>query len=103
MIARLRAQVGGPRDGALLRFSLGTALLSRGDALGAVNELRIALDFDPAYSAAWKLLGRALVEAGDANGAEEAWQRGIAIARERGDVQAGKEMAVFLRRLRKDS
>ena len=29
LIARLRAQLGGPRDGALLRFSLGTALLSK--------------------------------------------------------------------------
>jgi Tfp pilus assembly protein PilF len=103
MIARLRAQLGGPRDGALLRFSLGNALLSQGDALGAANELRRALNFDPAYSAAWKLLGHALVEAGDANGAEQAWQRGIEAAHAHGDVQAGKEMAVFLRRLRKDS
>ena len=42
LIARLRAQLGGPRDGALLRFSLGTALLSNGDACGAIAAFREA-------------------------------------------------------------
>jgi predicted Zn-dependent protease len=100
-IARLRTQLGGPRDGALLRFSLGNALLGHGDAGGAVVALREALAFDPHYSAAWKLLGRALAEDGDAAGAIAAFERGIAIARERGDEQAAKEMGVFLRRLQK--
>ena len=56
---------------------------------------------DPHYSAAWKLLGRALAEGGDAGGAIAAFERGIAVARERGDEQAAKEMGVFLRRLHK--
>jgi len=100
-IARLRAQVGGPRDGALLRFSLGQALLGNGDAAGAAVALREAVGFDPGYSAAWKLLGRALADSGDAPGAVEAFERGVEIAQARGDVQAAKEMAVFLARLRK--
>lgn len=100
-IARLRAQLGGPRDGALLRFSLGQALLGNGDAAAAAVALREAIGFDPNYSAAWKLLGRALTEAGDEAGAIDAFERGIGIAQVRGDVQAAKEMAVFLRRLRK--
>jgi len=98
-IARLRTQLGGPRDGALLRFSLGNALLGQGDAGGAAVALREALAFDPHYSAAWKLLGRALAENGDAAGAMGAFEQGIAVARERGDEQAAKEMGVFLRRL----
>lgn len=99
-IARLRAQVGGPRDGALLRFALGQALLGSGDAAGAAVALREALAFDDGYSAAWKLLGRALSEGGDAVAAAAAWERGIEVATARGDVQAAREMGVFLRRLR---
>lgn len=102
-IARLRAQLGGPRDGALLRYSLGNALLAHGDAAGAVVALREALTFDPRYSAAWKTLGRALAQGGDAAAAIDAYERGIAVAQARGDVQAAKEMTVFLNRLRKDA
>ena len=97
-IANLRKQCGGPRDGALLRFSLGSALLADGDHAGAIDELRRATGFDPSYSAAWKLLGKACLAAGD-EAAAAAWRSGIAAATRRGDKQAEKEMAVFLRRL----
>lgn len=99
LIAGLRAQCGGPRDGALLRFSLGNALFAEGQSAEAIEELRRALAFDPAYSAAWKLLGKACLAIDDRAGAAEAWRQGIAAADRRGDKQAGKEMAVFLRRL----
>jgi Tfp pilus assembly protein PilF len=95
----LRSLRGGPRDGALLRLSLAVQLLAQADAPAAVTELRHALQFDPAYSAAWKLLGKTLVDTGDVDGAIAAYRQGIAAATERGDVQAGKEMGVFLRRL----
>lgn len=101
LIASLRQQCGGPRDGALLRFSLGSALLAEGDAGAAVDELRRALGFDPAYSAAWKLLGKACLAHGDEIAAADAWRSGIAAAARRGDKQAEKEMGVFLRRLEK--
>jgi len=100
-IERLRQLCGGPRDGALLRFSLGTALLGAGAAAEAVIELRRAVGFNPDYSAAWKLLGRALVETGDLAQARQAWSDGIAAAQRAGDVQAQKEMRVFLNRLDK--
>jgi len=99
LIANLRAQCGGPRDGALLRFSLGNALLAAGDAASAATELQRAVAFDPAYSAAWKLLGKACLALDDKTGAAEAWRQGIAVAQARGDKQAEKEMTVFLRRL----
>lgn len=99
LIASLRQQCGGPRDGALLRFSLGTALLGEGDIAAAIDELRRAVAFDPAYSAAWKALGKACLDAGQAPAAAEAWRQGMAAAAKRGDKQAEKEMAVFLRRL----
>jgi len=100
-IQRLRALCDGPRDGALLRFSLGNALLANGNSGEAAAELRRAVEFDAEYSAAWKLLGRALVEAGDPVQARRAWSDGIAAAQRAGDVQAQKEMQVFLRRLDK--
>lgn len=102
LIASLRAQCGGPRDGALLRFSLAKALLDTGDTAHAVGECRRALAFDPGYSAAWKLLGKAQLAAGDATGAADAWRHGIGVASGRGDKQAEKEMTVFLRRLERE-
>ncbi|MDE2270499.1 MAG: hypothetical protein KGJ94_00770 [Xanthomonadaceae bacterium] len=99
-IAALRAQLGGPRDGAMLRYSLGSALLEAGGATEAIAHLRAAVDRDAGYSAAWKLLGKACLDAGDAPAAAYAWRRGIATAEARGDVQAAKEMRVFLKRLR---
>jgi Flp pilus assembly protein TadD len=99
LIESLRAQCGGPRDGALLRFSLGNALLNTGNHAEAIEALRQAVTFDPDYSAAWKLLGKACLAAQDEAGAAEAWRQGIAVAQRRGDKQAEKEMTVFLRRI----
>jgi predicted Zn-dependent protease len=103
LIASLRQQCNGPRDGALLRFSLGNALLAEGETSTAIDELRRAVAFDPTYSAAWKLLGKACLDAGQAPAAVDAWRSGIAAAAQRGDKQAEKEMGVFLRRLEKTS
>lgn len=100
---RLGKQLGGPRDGALLRFSIGNALIAEGKPAEAAEAFRAALEFDPRYSAAWKLLGQAQASAGDVPAAIETYVRGIAVAEERGDKQAAREMAVFLRRLRKPS
>ena len=99
LIDNLRAQCGGPRDGALLRFSLGNALLNAGEHASAVEAFQQALAFDPHYSAAWKLLGKAFLAMHDEAGAADAWRQGIAVAQQRGDKQAEKEMAVFLRRI----
>lgn len=101
LIASLRGQCGGPRDGALLRFSLGNALLAEGQADAAIDELRRALAFDAGYSAAWKLLGKACLAAGEPAAAADAWREGITHAARRGDKQAEKEMTVFLRRLQR--
>lgn len=101
LISNLRQQCNGTRDGALLRFSLGSALLGNGELAEAIDELRHALVFDPDYSAAWKLLGKACLDDGQPDAAALAWQQGIAAAADRGDKQAEKEMTVFLRRLEK--
>lgn len=101
IIANLEKLLGGPRDGALLRYSLGSEYLKAGDLVRAAEYLRQSLERDPKQSAAWKLLGKALAEAGDAPGAMAAYREGIAVAEGRGDLQAAKEMKVFLKRLEK--
>lgn len=100
-IADFEAMLGAGRDNALLRFSLGSEYLKAGDAARAAGHLRRAVEHDPKYSAAWKLLGRALAEAGAREDALEAYRQGIAVAEARGDKQAAKEMGVFARRLEK--
>ena len=98
-ILSLEKLVGTPRDGALLRYSLGMECLKAGELERAIGHLREALDRDPAHSAAWKLLGRALAGVGREPEALEAWRRGIEVARAKGDRQAEKEMTVFARRI----
>lgn len=99
VIANLQKLIGTPRDGALLRYSLGNEYMKSGDAHNARLQLAEAVARDPGYSAAWKLLGKALVEDGQAQEALEAYRQGIAVAEQKGDKQAAKEMAVFARRL----
>ncbi len=101
LIASLEKLLGSPRDGALLRFSLGSEHLKAGDASRAAGYLRDAVERDPGYSAAWKLLGKALVDSGHERDALDAYRSGIAAAERKGDKQAGKEMAVFARRIEK--
>ena len=101
IIANLEKLIGTPRDGALLRYSLGIECARAGDLERAIAHLREAVSRDPAYSAAWKALGRSLVDAGRAAEALEAYRSGIEAARSKGDRQAEKEMSVFARRLEK--
>ena len=88
-------------DNAMLRFSLGNAYYQAGDFESAVSHLKQATSHDPGYSAAWKMYGKALAEAGRQQEAMEAYAKGIECADNKGDIQAAKEMRVFLRRLQK--
>jgi predicted Zn-dependent protease len=100
-IVNLLRLVGTPRDGALLRFSLGSEYLKGAEFEAAIAHLNAAVEKDPRYSAAWKLLGRALAEHGRHDEALAAYRKGIEVAESKGDRQAAKEMTVFARRLEK--
>jgi Flp pilus assembly protein TadD len=100
-IERLEKLLDTPRDGALLRFSLGMAHAAAGNAAKAVGYFREAVAKDPGYSAAWRALGKALESAGLESEALAAYRDGIAAAERKGDKQAGREMAVFARRIEK--
>jgi Tfp pilus assembly protein PilF len=101
MVDSLEAMLAGGRDSALLRHGLGAEYLKLKDYGKAIAHLREAISKDPKYSAAWKLLGEALAASGEDAEAVAAYEQGIRVAEEKGDVQAAKEMGVFLRRLRK--
>jgi len=100
-IENLEAMLARGRDNALLRYSLGNEYLKLDQFDKAATHFQSAVGFDPKYSAAWKLLGRALAEANRKQEAIAAYESGIRVASEKGDVQAAKEMSVFLKRLQK--
>lgn len=101
VLASLEKMLAAGKDTALLRFSLGSEHLKAGNPTAAAEHLARAVALDPDYSAAWKLLGRALAESGRLHDAAAAYHRGIDIADKKGDKQAAREMRVFLRRVEK--
>lgn len=102
MIKNLQAMLDAGQDNALLRFTLGSQLFRQQALQPALEHLRAAVQQDPGYSAAWKLLGKALQASGDPAGARDAYISGIAAAEQKGDVQAAREMKVFLKRAEKE-
>ena len=100
-IASLEKLLGTPRDGALLRFSLGLEYSKIENTEKAIEHFRHAVVSDPAYSAAWRALGKALESVGRAHEALAAYRDGISAAQKKGDKQAEKEMTVFARRIEK--
>jgi uncharacterized protein HemY len=86
-------------DNAMLRYTLGLVCFKEKDHEAALGHLEQALAQDRNHSASWKLYGKALVAAGKSAEAIMAYQNGIAVAEAQGDIQAVKEMQVFLKRL----
>lgn len=101
MIDNFEKMLAAGQDSPLLRYSLGLEYSKAGEHARAAEHLRSAVEQDPGYSAAWKLLGQALAATGDTTAAIEAYEQGIAAAEGKGDKQAAKEMRVFLKRLQK--
>lgn len=103
MIENLEALLARGDDSALLRYSLGMAHFRQGDHAQACEHLARAVAQDAGYSAAWKAYGLALAAAGRADEAQAAYASGIRVAEDRGDLQAAREMSVFLKRLQKNA
>lgn len=97
--ASLEALLARGPESAVLRFTLATAYFDRGELDRAILHAEAALALDADYSAAWKLLGKVQAARGETSKAAATYRRGIAVAEARGDLQAAKEMRVFLRRL----
>lgn len=101
MIDNFEKMLAAGQDNALLRYSLGNEYLKAEAYDQALEHLRVCLVKDPRYSAAYKALGKALAAVGESDAAREAYEKGITVAEDKGDIQAAKEMRVFLKRLNK--
>jgi predicted Zn-dependent protease len=101
VVDNLEALLAKGTDNALLRFGLANEYLKLGQLEQAIGHLKRAIAHDPNYSAAWKRLGKALADTGRVDEAITAYENGIRAAEQKGDIQAAKEMRVFLGRLRK--
>ena len=101
IIKNLETLIAKGQDSALIRYSLGSEYRREKKLAHAVTHLARAVELDPDYSAAWKLYGKALSENNQINVAIKAFEQGITVAEKKGDIQAAKEMQVYLKRLKK--
>ena len=88
-------------DNAMLRYTLGLVCFKEKDYPSASEHLKEALEQDQNHSASWKIYGKTLAALDKTEEAIEIYEKGIAIAESKGDIQAAKEMKVFLKRMKK--
>ena len=94
--------LGTKHENQLLHYSIGNEYLKSNELDLAEEHLRKAVSLAPDYSAAWKLLGKILNAAEKYDQAIDVFLQGIVVAENKGDIQAAKEMKVFLKRARKN-
>jgi len=100
-IDSFKAMLAGGQETALLHYSLGLEYLNLKEYLLATEHFSKAVALNPDYTAAWKGYGKALVESQQLDKAIEIYSQGIVIAEKKRDLQALKEMQVFLKRAQK--
>jgi tetratricopeptide (TPR) repeat protein len=100
-IDNFKALLARGQESALLHYSLGLEYLNIKAYLPAVTHFAKAVELNPNYSAAWKGYGKALAESQQLETAMTIYTQGIAIAEQQRDLQAAKEMRVFLNRVKK--
>ncbi len=98
-IVLLRALAAESPDDATTLFLLGRELASAGRADEAAAAFAAAIVADADYAAAYRQLGNALEAAGRSAEAADVYRRGAAVAERTNDLQAGKEMRAFLKRM----
>ena len=86
-------------DDALTHFLLGRETAERGLFEEARGAFATAIEIDPGYSAAYRHLGNCLERLDRAKEAADTYRLGADVASSAGDIQAGKEMRAFLKRL----
>ena len=102
MVENLEKMLAKGRDDAMLRFGLGSAYFNEGNLPLAVTHLESCLAQDASYSAAYKLLGKAYLLAGEPGKAISTFEAGMPVAEGQGDQQSEKEMRVFLGKAQKE-
>lgn len=101
MIDRLETMLAEGRDDAMLRFGLGSALFNEKRYDEAVQHLEECIRQNEGYSAAYKLLGRSLMNLKSYPDAKEVLAKGLRVAESQGDKQSEKEITVFLKKIEK--
>ena len=87
------------QDSEMLRFTLGNAYFADKQFALAIPHLQQAVKLKPNYSAAWRVLGRALAANDQLNEAKLAFDAGEKVAEANGDKQTAKEINVFRKRV----
>ncbi len=95
----LRALVAESPDDAAAHVLLGRTLLDAGHAAEAITAFAAAIRADADYAAAYRQMGNAQEAAGHVDDAIATYRRGVEVAQRTNDLQAGKEMNAFLKRL----
>jgi tetratricopeptide (TPR) repeat protein len=101
-LQRLRDLAAADPDDALARFLLGREAAAGGLFEEAEAAFAAAVARDPKYTAAYRQWGNALEQLGRFDEAAAVYARGVHVAERTGDLQAGKEMQAFLKRLERD-
>jgi len=101
ILENLENMLAAGEDSSLLRFGLGQAYLNLKNFDQAILHLKKCLEFDANYSAAWKLLGKAHTAQNQIEQALVAYEQGIRVAEQQGDMQTAREIQVFRKRLNK--
>jgi tetratricopeptide (TPR) repeat protein len=89
-------------DDAVTYFLLGLEATGQGLHGEAREAFRAAVEIDPHYAAAYRRWGNALESLEQFDEAAAVYARGVLVAERSGDLQAGKEMSAFLKRLERD-
>ncbi|MDJ0956659.1 MAG: tetratricopeptide repeat protein [Arenicellales bacterium] len=91
------------RDDAMLRFGLGSAHFNEKNYAQAIPHLEACIKHDAKYSAAYKLLGKALFKVGKDEESRSVFEAGLPIAIDKGDKQTEREILAFLKKLDRES
>lgn len=83
----------------VVHYGLGSEHLKLGELAEAAVAFRRAIALQPDYSAAYRELGKALEKLDQRAEAITAYRQGKQVAQQKGDLQTGKEIDVFLKRL----
>ena len=101
-LEKLRELARSEPDDSLTQFLLGREASGHGLHEEARAAFAAAVEIDPHYAAAYRYWGNALEALGRVDEAASVYARGARVAERSGDLQAGKEMSAFLKRLERD-
>jgi tetratricopeptide (TPR) repeat protein len=84
-----------PND-AFLHYGLAMEFVSDGNDLEAVKRFRQLIEVAPEYIPAYHQAGQALLRLQEIKQAHEILNRGVAVARQQGDMHAAEEMQALI-------